>query len=40
MKSWFQYNDIEIYSTNNEVKPFTAGRFIRAIKNNIHEHVK
>ena len=29
MKSWFQGNDMEIYSTRNDGKPFVSGRCIK-----------
>ena len=32
MKSWLGKNDIQIYSTHNEGKFVTAGRFIRTLK--------
>ena len=32
-KKWFQDNDIEMYSTNNEGKSVIAERFIRTLKN-------
>ena len=35
MKSWFLYNDIEMYSTRNKEKAFVAERFIRTLKNKI-----
>ena len=35
MKSWFQDNIIEMYSTHNEGKPVVAKRFIRTLKNKI-----
>ena len=33
MKSFFQNNNIETYSTHNEWKPVVAERFIRTLKN-------
>ena len=39
MKSWFYNNDIEIYSTRNEGKTFTAERFIRTLKNKICKYI-
>ena len=35
MKSLLQYNNIEVHSTNNEVKSDVAERFIRTLKNKI-----
>ena len=35
IKSWLQDNDIEKYSTHNEVKSVVAERFIRTLKNKI-----
>ena len=32
MKSCFEKNDIEVYSTHNEVKSVVAERFIRTLK--------
>ena len=32
-------NDIEVYSTHNEGKPFTAERFIKTLKNRIHKYM-
>ena len=37
MKSWLEKNDIEIYSTHNEVKSVVAERCIRTIKNKIYK---
>ena len=37
MKSWLQENDIEIYSTRNEVKSIAAERSIRTSKNKIYK---
>ena len=34
-KRFFQNNDIEIYSTQNEGKSVIAGKFIRTLKNKI-----
>ena len=39
MKSFLQNDDIEMYSTDNEVKSITAERFIRTSKNKIHKHM-
>ena len=39
MKSWFQDNDIEMYSTHNEGKPAVAERFIRNLKNKIYKYM-
>ena len=36
MKSWLEKNDIEMYSTRNEVKSVVAERFIRTLKNKIY----
>ena len=36
-KSFWQNNDIEMYSTHNEGKPVIAERFIRTSKNKIYE---
>ena len=33
MKSWFEKNDIKMYSTHNEGKSVLAERFIRTLKN-------
>ena len=38
MKSWLQYNDIEMYSTDNEGKFVVAERFIRTLKNKIFKY--
>ena len=37
MKSWLQYNDIEICSALNKGKPIAPERFIRAFKNKIYK---
>ena len=39
MKSWFQNNDIEMYSTYNEGKSVAAERFIRILKNKICKYM-
>ena len=39
MRSWLKKNDIEIYSTHNEGKSVTAGRFIRTLKNTIYKYM-
>ena len=39
MKSWFQVNDIEMYSTRNEVKSVVAGRIIRTLNNKIYKYM-
>ena len=39
MKSFLQNDDIEMYSTDNEVKSITAERFIRTSKNKIYKHM-
>ena len=36
MKSWFEKNDIEMYSTHNERKSVIAERFIRTLKIKIY----
>ena len=37
MKSWLQYNDIEIYLTRNKVKSVVGERFIRTLKRKFYE---
>ena len=32
MKSWFQDNNIQMYSTNNEEKSVVAVRFIKSVR--------
>ena len=39
MKSFFQNNDIEMYSTHNEGKSVTVEKFIRTIKNKIYKYM-
>ena len=39
MKSWLEKNDIEVYSTHNEVKFVGAERFIRTLKNKICKYM-
>ena len=39
MKSFFQNNNIEIYSTHNEDKSVIADRFIRTLKNKIYKYM-
>ena len=39
MKSWLEKNDIEVYSTHNEVKFVAAERFIRTLKNKIYKYM-
>ena len=39
MKSWLKDDDIEIYSTHNEVKSVAAERSIRSLKNKIHKYM-
>ena len=39
MKSWLQDNNIEIYSTHDEVKSLVAERFIRTLKNKIYKYM-
>ena len=38
-KKWLQYNDIVIYSTNNEGKSVVAERFIRTLKSKICKYM-
>ena len=37
MKSWLEKNEIEMYSTHNEGKSVIGERFIRILKNKIHD---
>ena len=39
MKSWLEKNNIEVYSTHNEVKFVDAERFIRTLKNKICKYM-
>ena len=39
MESYFQNNDLELYSTHNEEKSFIVERFIRTIKNKIYKYM-
>ena len=39
MKSWLEWNAIEIYSTRNEGKSVVAERFIRTLKNKIYKYM-
>ena len=39
MKSWLEVNDIEMYSTRNEVKSVVAGRIIRTLNNKIYKYM-
>ena len=39
MKSWFQGNDIEMYSIHNKVKSVAAERFIRTLKNKTYKYM-
>ena len=39
MKSWLQYNDIEMYSTHIEGKSVAAEKFIRTLKNKIYKNM-
>ena len=39
MKSFLQMNNIEMYSTHNEGKPFVAERFIRTLKTKIYKYL-
>ena len=39
MKSWLAKNGVEIHSTHNEVKSVVGQRFIKTLKNKIHEYM-
>ena len=39
MKSFLQNNNIDMYSTNNEVKSVVAERFIRTLNNKIYKYM-
>ena len=39
MRSFFQNKNIEMYSTNNEVKSVVPERFIRTLKNTIYKYI-
>ena len=39
MKSWLEYNGIEMYSTHNEGKYVVAERFIRTLQNKIYKYI-
>ena len=39
VKSWFQKNGTEMYSTHNEGKTVIAERFIRTLKNKIYKYM-
>ena len=39
MKSWFQDNDIEIYSIHNKGKSVVAKRFFKTSKNKIYKYM-
>ena len=39
MKSWFEVNDIEMYTTRNEGEPVVARRIIRTLKNKIYKYM-
>ena len=39
MRSFFQNKNIEMYSTNNEVKSVVPERFIRTLKNTIYKYM-
>ena len=39
MKSWFELNDIEMYTTRNEGEPVVARRIIRTLKNKIYKYM-
>ena len=38
-KKWLQWNDIIMYSTNNEGKSVTTERFIRTLKTKIYKYI-
>ena len=38
-KKWLKDNNIEMYTTRNEEKPFVAEGFIRTLKNRIYKHL-
>ena len=38
-KKWLRDNNIEMYSTHNEVKSVNAERFIRTLKNKIYKYM-
>ena len=39
MKSWLQDNDTKLYSAHNEGKSDLAEKFIKTLKNKIHEYM-
>ena len=39
MKSWLQYNDIGMYSINNETKSVVAEKFIRTLRKKIYKYM-
>ena len=39
MKSWFEKNDIVMYSMHNEIKSVTVERFFRTLKNKIYKYM-
>ena len=39
MKSWLEKNDIEMFSTHNEVKSAVVERFIRTLKNKTYKYM-
>ena len=39
MKSFLQNNNIDMYSTNNEVKSVVAERLIRTLNNKIYKYI-
>ena len=39
MKSWFEVNDIEMYTRRNEGEPVVARRIIRTLKNKIYKYM-
>ena len=38
-KRWLKYNNIEMHSTQNELKSVVAERFIRTLKNKVYKHI-
>ena len=39
MKSWLQYNDIKMHSTQNERESVSAEKFIRTLNNKIYKYM-
>ena len=39
MKSWLQYNNIEMHSTHNKGKSAVAVRFIKALRTKIYKYM-